>query len=504
MSESCSIITKKYGELHFSKITGNLSDIVEKADNENIIPILMKENYSEELNTNFKKEDIDFHSFSEDEQKDFNHKFFAVQFRTVSEYMEAIKSTPKLEEVFNSIMGNTIVEQSVSTIKSMQTWSPMALVRKPVLPTFPAFHLQNLTMRIPPLIGKQMLPTFPVVPSCGIQMPEGLLQLTKMTEEIGKLAKVPSLFAENHFSSLSSALGSFSKLQGSYIARINEQGKTLSNQIGMLAKFGLISPEIKSTAISFFPDYTVSTIYRDEDNNVDVYAKNPEESDGAECNIKNVVQYKRFMETLNISRNEAMNFLGDLQEYPYLALATDVGKKIFEAVQTEIVKYVTKEKDNILYHARGKEKGKPDFTPIQMTEVLYGMPGMGRYNFVGQSRYYLTTDPETAKNEVECDEFPESTVLKLQQIQEMNVFDISSEDCPLASLCNMPKEVGNDYTAYLIPNFVAICCAYLNKSKRHSVDAIKYKSNKNGNGYCYVILDRTPLEFFDDGEILFE
>lgn len=474
MSESCSIITKKYGELHFSKITGNLSDIVEKADNENIIPILMKESYSEELNTNFKKEDIDFHSFSEDEQRDFNHKFFAVQFRTVSEYMEAIKSTPKLEEVFNSIMGNTTIGQLGSAIKSMQNGPFMALVSKPIAPT-------------------------PFFPSCGIQMiPNGLQQLIKMNEKIGKLAAIPStnVFAENHFSSLSDALKDLNKFQFNYVAKIDGIGSVLSEQVHEITKsFSL--PKETIDALSYFPQYYyVSTICKDETGDIDVYIK--DESDGVERNIKNAVVYKRFMETLNISIDEAMAFLECLQDYPYLALADDVGQKIFEAVQTEIVKYVTKEKNNVLYHARGQNQY---FTRLQMGAVQYGNSPMGRYNFVGQSRYYLATDAETAKKEVECDE---SSVIKLQQIQEMNVFDISSEDCPLASLCNMPKEDGNDYTAYLIPNFIAVCCAYLNKNKRHSVDAIKYKSNKNENGYCYVILDRTPLEFFDDGEILFE
>ncbi|MDO5773341.1 MAG: hypothetical protein Q4P16_03385 [Spirochaetales bacterium] len=101
---------------------------------------------------------------------------------------------------------------------------------------------------------------------------------------------------------------------------------------------------------------------------------------------------------------------------------------------------------------------------------------MGRYNFVGNPLYYVATVIDVAKKEVQSEDNPESTILKLKIIKEMNVFDISTENCPLITYCNIEKDDNNDFTAYLIPNFLASCCLYLNKKERHTVDAIKYKS----------------------------
>ena len=136
-----------------------------------------------------------------------------------------------------------------------------------------------------------------------------------------------------------------------------------------------------------------------------------------------------------------------------------------------------------------------------MWETHYGVSGMNRYNFIGKPAFYVTTELETARKEVESEDYPESTVMKIKLINEMTVFDISSEECPLVSYCDIEKESGNNFSAYLIPNFLSVCCSFINLKKRHSVDAIKYKSNKNKGGICYVILDKSPKDFFDEGEI---
>ena len=80
--------------------------------------------------------------------------------------------------------------------------------------------------------------------------------------------------------------------------------------------------------------------------------------------------------------------------------------------------------------------------------------------------------------------------------------DFSIAALALPNKIMLLKKDDNDYTAYLVPSFLSVCCVYLNKKQRHSVDAIKYESIKNKDGFCYVILDKSYTEFFDDGEIV--
>ncbi len=35
-------------------------------------------------------------------------------------------------------------------------------------------------------------------------------------------------------------------------------------------------------------------------------------------------------------------------------------------------------------------------------------------------------------------------------------------------------------------------------------DTIKYKSSMVDNGFCYVILDKSPMEFLDKGEVILD
>lgn len=218
----------------------------------------------------------------------------------------------------------------------------------------------------------------------------------------------------------------------------------------------------------------------------------------------NDIEYdKGFIEFLHdIPEKDVLKFLTHLQDYPYLALLDDVGKSVFDAVQSKITDCTKTISGQIFYRARAKKQQDGNYTTNQIGSPQYGVPGMGRYNFLGKPYFYVASDAETARKEVECKEYPLSTVMKLNQEKQMNVFDISSEDCPLVTYCNIDKGDGNDYTPYLVPSFISVCCAYLNKKKRHSVDAIKYRSVRNPGGFCYVILDKSYNDFFDDGEIV--
>ena len=315
--------------------------------------------------------------------------------------------------------------------------------------------------------------------------------------------KLTNITLEDCCPDLSKALTGINNIMGPLIVQINDPIKTLTEQMLETSKALSFPFEQYKSAIDLVPDYySISKITRDESNEIDIYVKNTKKENAPEYNLKNAEADEGFVKFLhNITNEEAMDFLEHLQEFPYLALVNETGNKIFKAVQEKICSSIKKENNNTLYRARAKKDKDRDWTKNEIGLTQYGVPGMGRYNFVGCPVFYLATDIKTAKKEVENIDYPESTVIEYKQIKEMTVFDISTDDCPLISYCNNNKDERNNYTSYLIPNFLSVCCSYLNSQKRHSVDAIKYRSNKNDSGVCYVILDQSPLDFFDKGKL---
>lgn len=471
------INSEKYGELYFSRISDNLSDIVStvKSNPDNCIEILMKNSFSENRNK-VKLEQIDFSLLSETEKMNFFRDFLSIQFDGYQ-----IKSN---------------ISDYENLEKAIEYWTKKTDERRDYLSKSIKEAKMNMSLA---LSGIRM---DLLISSANDYIKQ--LQLSRIYENIGKSVQdYFSPYNQKIYSNLTNALKDFSVNMEPYIARINDTiTSSLSSQIIEASKSLNIPIEQYRAALNLIPEnYSISTISRNEIGEIDIFVQDPEEEN--EYNLNNADVDEGFFNFLrNIPKEKVVKFLTHLQEYPYLALIDDIGKEIFEAVQNQISESIKIERNMVLYRARAKKENQPDWTPLQMGELQYGFPSMQRYNFIGKPRLYLTSEIETAKMEVENEKEPESTVMRLTQIKEMTVFDISTEDCPLVSYCNKDKEMGNDYTAYLIPNFLSVCCSYLNKQKRHSVDAIKYKSNKNPNGFCYVVLDKTPFEFFDEGEII--
>ncbi len=472
------INSEKYGELYFSRISDNLSDIVStvKSNPDNCIEILMKNSFSENRNK-VKLEQIDFSLLSETEKMNFFRKFLSIQFDGYQ-----IKSN---------------ISDYENLEKAIEYWTKKTDERRDYLSKSIKEAKMNMSLA---LSGIRM---DLLISSANDYIKQ--LQLSRIYENIGKSVQdYFSPYNQKIYSNLTNALKDFSVNMEPYIARINDTiTSSLSSQIIEASKSLNIPIEQYRAALNLIPEnYSISTISRNEIGEIDIFVQDPEEEN--EYNLNNADVDEGFFNFLrNIPKEKVVKFLTHLQEYPYLALIDDIGKEIFEAVQNQISESIKIERNMVLYRARAKKENQPDWTPLQMGELQYGFPSMQRYNFIGKPRLYLTSEIETAKMEVENEKECESTVMRLKQIKEMKIFDISTEDCPLVSYCNMDKKSDNDYTAYLIPNFLSVCCSYLNKQKRHSVDAIKYKSNKNPNGFCYVVLDKTPFEFFDEGEIVF-
>lgn len=487
---SIKINTRKYGELYFSRITENLSEIFSKVKKapEQLIEILMDASFYSERNKTVLKEDFDITLITFEEKEHFLQEFLPLQF-------EGYKIVPDISDYANFE-------------KALDYWNIKEKERhKKIIESIQKSQI-NLTNALGANTFEKMSQLY-LRPIQSIQekIYESVKPLNSVLQSIEEATKIPSIsyYTENYYSNLSNALKGINTSYGPLIAKINEPIKSLREQMLEASKALSFPIEQYKSAMDLIPDYySISKIYRNESDEIDIYVKNTKKENAFEYNLRNAEADKGFLQFLhNITNEEAMEFLEHLQEFPYLALVNDTGKKIFEAVQTQICNSVKKENNNILFRARARKETDREWTKKEIGITQYGIPGMGRYNFIGYPVFYLTTDIETAKKEVESDEYPLSTVMKLNQIKEMSVFDISTDDSPLVSYCNNRKDENNNYTSYLIPNFLSVCCSYLNSKKRHSVDAIKYKSNKNENGICYVILDQSPLEFFDKGKIIF-
>lgn len=483
---SIKIRSSQYGELTFSRITEELLSIIDSIESkpENLISCLMENSYNQARNIPI--EQIDFSKFTDAEKKDFYIHFLPLQFEGY--------------EIDNDISDFENFEKAVEFWKEKRREAAQLVSE--------SIRQKQLEMSLA-LSGNsiaQMNRLFDPLRNFQKQMELSMRPFNTLAKTIEEATRIPSLtsYTEGLYPSLSNALQGFNDVYGPLIAKINEPMKTFREQ--MLETTSALSLHFENyqSAISLIPEnYFISTIYRDEDEKYSIYVQDPEDTEEVEYNINNASADEGFIKFLHdIPKKDVIRFVTHLQEYPYLALVDEVGKQIFEAVQTKISDYITIEHNHVFFRARSKTKGAVDWTPLQIGQPQYGIPGMGRYNFLGKPLFYVTTEIETAKLEVESEAEPESTVVKFNQVQDMKVFDISSEDCPLMTYCNMDKQPGNDYTAYLVPNFLSVCCSYLNKKERHSVDAIKYKSNKSENGYCYVILDKAPLDFFDEGEIV--
>ncbi len=486
---SIKIETKKYGELYFSRITEKLSEIFSKVEKEpeQLIEILIDASFYSDRNKNILKENFDITLLSLEEKEQFLQEFLPLQFEgykyipDISYYANFEKALEHWKEKIKKQQKELLESIQKSQFNLTNAFGANSFEKLGQLFSNPLHDLQDK-------INESLRPFDSVY---------------KTIEEVTKLPTISS-YTENYYPNLSNALKGINDSIGPLIARINEPIKSLSDQMLEASKALSFPIEQYKSAMDLIPDYySISKISRDENDNINLYVQNPQDSDEIEYNIKNAEADEGFIKFLHeIPKAEVLKFVTHLQEYPYLALNNETGRKIYDAIQTEIFNYVKVEKDKTFYRARAKNQGAPDWTPLQMGETQYGFPKMERFSFIGKPVFYVASEIETAKLEVQSEKEPESTVMKLQQMKEMTVFDITTEDCPLVSYCNMDKKNDNDYTAYLIPNFLSVCCSYLNKQKRHSVDAIKYKSNKNANGYCYVILDKSPLEFFDDGEIV--
>ena len=176
-----------------------------------------------------------------------------------------------------------------------------------------------------------------------------------------------------------------------------------------------------------------------------------------------------------ISFSEINKLVDYLYINPYFAIATDVGKKIYDIVCEWPGMTFDQQ---FFYRARTANNANETYLERDML-----MPSQGRYNDYGRSCFYFTDTFDGAINEVAGHQSKEDVyvyVVKIRPQKHAELIDLSK--MASNSFITAIRKVVTDEKAkvkkeYLLPNYIAGCC------RQAGWDGIKYR----GSGYkCYV------------------
>lgn len=181
-----------------------------------------------------------------------------------------------------------------------------------------------------------------------------------------------------------------------------------------------------------------------------------------------------------ISFSEINKLVDYLYINPYFAIATDVGKKIYDIVCEWPGMTFDQQ---FFYRARTANNANETYLERDMLMPPHGIPSQGRYNDYGRSCFYFTDTFDDAINEVAGHQSKEDVyvyVVKIRPQKHAELIDLSK--MASNSFITAIRKVVTDEKAkvkkeYLLPNYIAGCCRQAGR------DGIKYR----GSGYkCYV------------------
>lgn len=208
--------------------------------------------------------------------------------------------------------------------------------------------------------------------------------------------------------------------------------------------------------------------------------------------INTICTAVKLFETINnddemFSENELINFMSFLDQTPKLALNNPVGKRINQVIK-DYRDCIEFDKD-YFYHSRPRKKSEPPFVWGQMLKAPYGLSSIGRFNDVGQARFYFSDTKEGSVEEIrkhvkkeDGKEYTIQTVM-ISARNPVKIIDLSSKE--MRGLNTFLKYIripyndksGNRPREYLIPQFVADCCFSC------GIDGIKYYGGKAYSNY---------------------
>jgi hypothetical protein len=309
-----------------------------------------------------------------------------------------------------------------------------------------------------------------------------------------------------HFEPVKKAIPEW--LNASYLTEFQKTSSSISDMITSLrTEF--------PAAFSFEDIYThtYTSLYEDIDNIK--FNENPDAFDPIYIDIidnKKNIEYPLYNQKdvigladlfQTISREEAIEFVNFISQYPYLAYYNKTGQQILTELENLAANALEEISDVALYRGRlWKDNQEMDYTVGDMWQPPFGIPQMGRFNPPGASYLYLSDSVQTAVSELKDNGYRYS-IMETCLTGKTSILDISKQNCYIFELCHKQK-TGNAANSkeYLIPNYIAQCCAFLEKGKR--IEGIKYKSSLAENGYCYVLFNKYRDSFADEKIIILE
>ncbi len=185
--------------------------------------------------------------------------------------------------------------------------------------------------------------------------------------------------------------------------------------------------------------------------------------------------------------NELIDFMSFLDQTPKLAITHPIGQRINKIIN-DITSFIGFDKD-AFYHSRPRKKCEPPFVWGQMLKAPYGLPSVGRFNEIGQARFYFADTQDGSINEIrkhlgksDSTEYTIQTVM-ISARNPVNLLDLSAKEMrglnTFLKYLRIPFSTtsGNRPREYLIPQFVADCCYAC------GIDGIKYYGGKDYSNY---------------------
>ena len=199
----------------------------------------------------------------------------------------------------------------------------------------------------------------------------------------------------------------------------------------------------------------------------------------------------KFFGTLNdnelFSENELIDFMSFLDQTPKLALSNPIGQRINQVIHS-IRDSIEFDKE-FFYHSRPRQKTETPFVWGQMLKAPYGISSIGRFNDVGQARFYFADTKEGSVDEIkkhvgkdDAKDYIIQTVM-ISAHNPVKIIDLSAKEMrglnTFLKYIRMPytNKSGNRPREYLIPQFVADCCYMC------GIDGIKYYGGKDYSNY---------------------
>jgi hypothetical protein len=411
---------------------------------------------------------------------------------------DALKNAmPSFDHITEALPAMSELTKQLDRIKAI-TSSPFDEMTKALLP------VNELAGQFDAL--KNAMPSFNHITEALPAMSELTKQLDMMKaitsspfDEMTK-ALLPMSDIINHLEPVKKAIPSL--LNASYLTEFQRTSSSISDMITSLrTEF--------PTAFSFEDIYThtYSSLYKDIDNIK--FNENPDVFDSLYIDIidnKKNIEYPLYNQKdvigladlfLTISKEEAIEFINFISQYPYLAYYHKTGQQILTELENLAANALEEISDVVLYRGRLWENNQGmDYTPGEMWQPPFRIPETGRFNPSGTSYLYLSDSVQTAVSELK-DTGRRYSIMEIYLTRKTSILDISKQNCYIFELCHKQK-TGNAVNPkeYLIPNYIAQCCAFLGKGRK--IEGIKYKSSMAKNGYCYVLFNKYRDSFGDE------